>query len=232
MKRIISDLKNYFWIWPDGLLWKYSRKTTVRSRRKKFDLFMTIMAPKPEETILDIGVSESSSIGTNYLELWYPYPERITALTNKDEKLYEDFKKRFPSVHLVFGDGRDLRFSHNEFDVVFSNAVVEHVGEYEKQKCFVRELLRVGKRVFITTPNYWFPIESHTLIPFAHWLPEKLKCAVYKMLGRGFFADKNNLNLVSMKQFLQCFPEDVTVKIYKQRIFGITASLIAVVKKA
>lgn len=192
---------------------------------------MSIMAPKPEETIMDIGVSSISGRGTNYLELWYPYPERITALANEDEKLYEDFKKRFPSVNLVSGDGRDLRFSNNEFDIVFSNAVIEHVGENENQKRFVHELIKVGKRVFITTPNYWFPLESHTLIPFVHWLPEKIKCKIYKIMGRESFASKNNLNLMTMSQFLQCFPKDVIVKIYKQRIFGITASLIAVAEK-
>ncbi len=69
-------------------------------------------------------------------------------------------------------DGRDLPFGDAEFDVGFSNAVVEHVaGGREGQRQFVHELCRVAQRVFVTTPNRRFPLEVHTLLPFVHWLP-------------------------------------------------------------
>ena len=69
-------------------------------------------------------------------------------------------------------DGRDLPFADGEFDLGFSNAVVEHVaGGREGQRRFVHELCRVSGSVFVTTPNRWFPLEVHTLLPFVHWLP-------------------------------------------------------------
>ena len=40
--------------------------------------------------------------------------------------------------------------------------MIEHVGGEEEQRRFVAEVLRVGRRAFITTPNRWFPIEVHT----------------------------------------------------------------------
>ncbi len=75
------------------------------------------------------------------------------------------------------------------FDVVFSNAVIEHVGDRERQEALVREALRVGRRVFVTTPNRWFPIEVHTRLPFVHWLPDELAHRAYDLdrerLGEG-----------------------------------------------
>ena len=67
--------------------------------------------------------------------------------------------------------GEPLPFRDGEFDVVFSNAVVEHVGSRTAQAAFVGELCRVGKSFFITTPNRWFPVEHHTGLPLLHYLP-------------------------------------------------------------
>ena len=82
------------------------------------------------------------------------------------------FAQAFPQITTVVADGRDLPFADGEFDVGFSNAVVEHVGGRDDQERFVRELCRVAKRVFVTTPNRLFPVDPHTLLPFLHWLPE------------------------------------------------------------
>jgi Methyltransferase domain. len=75
-------------------------------------------------------------------------------------------------VRAVRADGRSLPFADGEFELGFSNAVVEHVaGGRNGQRQFVLELCRVAQRVFVTTPNRWFPIDPHTLLPLAHWLP-------------------------------------------------------------
>ena len=81
-------------------------------------------------------------------------------------------------------DGRALPFDDATFDVAFSNAVVEHVaGGREGQRQFVHELCRVARRVFVTTPNRFFPLEVHTLLPFAHWLPEAPRTRVLRRAG-------------------------------------------------
>lgn len=68
----------------------------------------------------------------------------------------------------IQADGRALPFHDKEFDFVFSNAVIEHVGNEFDQKQFVNEHVRVGKNWMITTPNRLFPIESHTQVFFLH----------------------------------------------------------------
>jgi SAM-dependent methyltransferase len=99
----------------------------------------------------------------------YPWPDRITAVGRTE---LDRFSAAFPSVRTVRSDGRDLPFADGDFDLGFSNAVVEHVaGGPAGQRRFVEELCRVAGRVFVTTPNRWFPFDPHSLLPFVHWLP-------------------------------------------------------------
>ena len=69
-------------------------------------------------------------------------------------------------------DGRVFPFENDSFDVVWANAVLEHVGNFDRQVFFVREMRRVGKVLFFSTPNRGFPIELHTCLPRVHWLPK------------------------------------------------------------
>jgi hypothetical protein len=103
--------ENMFWEWPDGLIWKITERPTLRSRKQRYDLFISLIQPKPEDKILDVGVSPFFGRGTNFLELWYPYPENITALTNEEPEKFKDFNKHYPKVKLIFGDGKKFRFS-------------------------------------------------------------------------------------------------------------------------
>jgi len=64
-----------------------------------------------------------------------------------------------------------LPFNANSFDIATANAVLEHVGSFEKQVLFVGELCRVARRVFVTVPNKFFPVENHTALPLAHYQP-------------------------------------------------------------
>ena len=68
----------------------------------------------------------------------------------------------------IQADGRKLPFDDESFDLVFSNAVIEHVGQKEDQLVFISEHDRVGKSWIFTTPNRMFPIESHTQVLFFH----------------------------------------------------------------
>jgi ubiquinone/menaquinone biosynthesis C-methylase UbiE len=91
-----------------------------------------------------------------------------------------------------------LPFGDHEFDVAYSNAVIEHVGGRKSQADFLRELWRVARQgIFVTTPNRWFPVEFHTILPLAHWLPPGVFRGLLRQIGYHFYAQEANLNLMS-----------------------------------
>jgi SAM-dependent methyltransferase len=180
---------------------------SLRSRRRKFALFMAAMAPTAETSVLDIGVDDFAfgepGCGCktlNFFEELYPWRERITALG-----LHEGtrFRERYPTSRYVQGNALELPFADGEFDVVFSNAVIEHVGDRPQQRRFVEESLRVARRAFITTPNRWFPVEVHTMLPLVHWLPDAVSHRAYD-LARKSWAKENRL--LGPKALRELFP--------------------------
>jgi len=149
------------------MLRRVASRVSMRSRERKLQLFLDLLQPGPETTVVDVGVTDApfgAGSTDNFFEALYPWPERITGVGHTE---LERFAAAFPQVRAVRADGRDLPFRNAEFDVGFSNAVVEHVaGGRDGQRQFVHELCRVSRRVFVTTPNRRFPIEVHTLLPF------------------------------------------------------------------
>ncbi len=188
---------------------------SLRSRRRKLALFLELMQPTPSTTVLDVGVDEvslgdaggqSGCTTHNFLEERYPWPERLTALGLHDGAR---FRGRYPRIAYVQGDACALPFPDGAFDVVHSNAVIEHVGARERQEAFVREALRVGRRVFVTTPNRWFPIEVHTRLPLVHWLPEPLAGRVYDLVGKSWARDNTLLGPADLRSL---FPVRVEIR--------------------
>jgi hypothetical protein len=165
-------------------------------RRKMFNRFMLDTGIAVTESILDVGVtSDRTYEASNYLEDWYPCKHMVTAVGIDDASF---LRSQYPGMTFVMADGLQLPFRDQTFDVVHSSAVIEHVGSASRQRVFVAECCRVARRaVFITTPNRWFPVEFHTVLPLVHWLPKDLFRALMRRTGRGFFADERNLNLMT-----------------------------------
>lgn len=187
---------------------------SLRSRRRKLQLFLEELHPTSATTILDVGVDEvgfgaeggQSGCGThNFFEEHYPWQERITALGLHDGTT---FRRRHPEIAYLQGDACALPFADRSFDVVFSNAVIEHVGDLGRQRLFVSEALRVGRRVFLTTPNRWFPIEVHTRLPLVHWLPKGATDRVYALTGQGWARDNHLLGSSDLRRL---FPGPVRI---------------------
>jgi len=154
------------------MLRRAASQVSLRSRERKLRLFLDLLTPGPETTVVDVGVTDAPFGGgssDNFFEAMYPWPDQITGVGHTE---LDRFIAAFPQVQAVRADGRDLPFADGAFDLGFSNAVVEHVaGGREGQRQFVHELCRVARQVFVTTPNRWFPLEVHTLLPLVHWLP-------------------------------------------------------------
>jgi len=172
------------------------------SRQRKLAQFYAYCRPSKDDLILDVGVTPkawSTARGCsgveNFLEISYPWPERIVGLSIDP---MDGFREVHPEVQAVQGDGCHLPFRDNAFDLVFSNAVIEHVGNRARQAQFVRECLRVARRgVFLAAPNRWFPYDTHVALPLIHWLPR----VVWRSL-----INEPALHLISPLALLHLFP--------------------------
>ncbi len=141
-------------------------------------------------------------------------------------------------VHLVVGDGRMLPFEDGAFDVVFSNSVIEHVGNRADQRRFAEEVARVGRHYWIQTPNRRFPVELHLMLPLIHYLPKSWQAPIVNRFtiwerlarpseqARAFYLHHflNELSLLDARELQGLFPDSTVIS---ERILGLPKSLIA-----
>jgi 2-polyprenyl-3-methyl-5-hydroxy-6-metoxy-1,4-benzoquinol methylase/glycosyltransferase involved in cell wall biosynthesis len=184
---------------------KFARRISVVARRHVHEVFMQRMRPRPEDRILDIGATDDSGVESNMLEQLYPYRERLTCASLSDGKA---ILAAYPGVqHVQVTAAKPLPFADNAFDIVYCNAVLEHVGSRERQREFMRELCRVAPRRFVVVPNRRFPIEHHTCLPLIHYLPK----AWFRKLLRGTRYDawshEENLNFISTAELRTMWPD-------------------------
>jgi SAM-dependent methyltransferase len=137
-------------------------------------------------------------------------------------------EQQYPGLkYLHARAGEKLPFADQVFDIVFSNAVIEHVGSRAAQAAFVAELCRVGKAFFITTPNRWFPIEHHTGLPLLHWLPAGLYRALLRNTRYAYWSWDEHLNMLTGRLLSQLFPAGVRLQVRRIRLAGICSNLVA-----
>jgi SAM-dependent methyltransferase len=138
-------------------------------------------------------------VGCGTLGLRAQEPEMdITGTDLVDRPSYPGpFVKADATVHLPFEDGA--------FDLVYSSSVVEHIPP-ALRTAFARELLRVGRAVYVQTPAYSFPLEPHALLPFAHWLPPEIRRRLWRFGVAGEFED---IALLRRRELAGLFGEPV-----------------------
>ncbi|HKX17752.1 MAG TPA: class I SAM-dependent methyltransferase [bacterium] len=206
---------------------KYIIPLATRFRKKRLQFFKTLISRLPRPlTILDVGGNEffweqvgfTQSADVNIL---------LLNLT-KERVRYRNFTS-------IQGDARDMReFRNEQFDVVFSNSVIEHVGRYEQQCQMAGEIRRVGKRYWVQTPNRRFPVDPHFLIPFLQLYPMWLKTLATRYIDIGSFGKiydrklaenyfTNSHRLLSEHEVRVLFPGG---QLYKEKLCGLTKSFV------
>jgi len=147
------------------------------------------------------------------------------------KKAIESFGMKF-----IRGNALSLPFRDRSYDIVFSNAVVDHLSSFKNQKIFADEVRRVGKRYFIETGNADFFFEPHYLTPFVHYLPKEVQKKIVRnftvrgLLNRHVPREKINklvdeIILSTEREFRTLFPE---AGIIKEKFLGFTKAFIAV----
>jgi SAM-dependent methyltransferase len=181
--------------------------------------------------VLDIGSTSDTGKSSNAFLYFFPKSKIISV---SDQVITNETKLKFPNVDFVLGDGLSLDYSSNKFDLVFSNAVLEHVGKYENVERFILEAYRVSRKdVILITPNRWFPLETHTKILLLHWLPKQVFRKFIRLLGMDFFSREENLNLLSRKDLKKILASTgiQSYKIHNLRFMGLPSNIVLRLKK-
>jgi len=185
-----------------GKVLGFAKPLHKRFRNQKIELFLSLIrADGGGGRLLDIG--GGSGIDGEFLNLYKHFdevavvnltPQPITAPTGV-------------LLTTLVADGRNLPFDARSFDWVFSNAVIEHVGAWPQQQRFASEIRRVASRgYFVTTPNKFFPIEPHTMLPLYQFLPVPIQKKVAPF-SPGYLREYEEINLISRTQMKALFPE-------------------------
>lgn len=201
-----------------------------RFRLRRMSAFVRLFRISGTTRVLDVG-------GTPFNWQLSPVRPRVTLLNNEAEPV--DRGSIPADMTYVIGDARKLPFGDQSFDIVYSNSVIEHVGDFSSQRHFANEIARVGRRFYVQTPHRYFPVEPHLMTPVVHWLPrivqrrllpyatawgwsyrlqqqrwaESVDCAWY-----------DDVRLLTAGEVAALFP---TARVVRERLGGLTKSLIA-----
>jgi hypothetical protein len=191
-----------------GALDRWKNDLAMSVRKRVFRQFWRAMKPTREMRVADFGVSGHRDHPAHYFfETLYPWKHQLTAIGQAAENA-DWMPQEFPGLTFVEADLRSIPLPDNYFDIGICNAVVEHAGTYDQQVALVREVCRVSRKVMFTTPNKDFPVEVHTFVPFAHWLPDPQFRTVLRKLGHHELAPIEQLNPLDGPTFLSLFPRD------------------------
>jgi len=184
-----------------GRLLQFVKPIHRKYRSQKIDLFLRLIRERGQGgRLLDVG--GGPGIDGEFLELYAAFDEVVVV----NLELTDFNAPAGVTVKTMAADARELPLESRSFDWVFSNAVIEHVGGWRQQERFAQEIQRVASRgYFVTTPNKYFPIEPHAMLPFYQFFPVFVQKKVAPF-SPGYLRKYEEINLLSVGQMKKLFP--------------------------
>jgi hypothetical protein len=205
-----------------------SDSVATRMRRQRCQLFLDMLDGRPRTSILDSGgrpkywqiMMDGCDLGDRL---------QVTLLN------LETQAEPHPDFRVVVGDARAMpQFADGEFDIVFSNSTIEHVGDFADQQRMANEVRRVGRRYYVQTPNRYFPVEPHFVFPLFQFLPIATRVWLMRHFQLGWMPklpdrgqarrEVESIRLLSRAKMQQLFPG---AAIYDEKLAGLVKSFVA-----
>jgi SAM-dependent methyltransferase len=146
----------------------------ARARARRHAAYFGLTRLRPGMSVLDVGCG---SAGLRTLE-----PD--LEITGVDLAARPDYPGPFLQADVTEG----LPYEDGQFDLVYSSSVIEHVPR-ARRAAFAAEVRRVGRGLYVQTPAYSFPVEPHSLLPFAHWLPASARRQYWRAGTQGYWEE-------------------------------------------
>ncbi len=209
---------------------KNGSSLSTELRKKRFELFRalfeSLLKTKNQPIkILDVGGRATTWERAGFTQ--YDCSQVQITIINT-----EPVSSEYAHIQTVSGDARAMpEYQDSEFDIVFSNSVIEHVGNFEDQARMAAEVCRVGQRYFLQTPNLFFPVEPHFLFPLFQFFPLWLKTLLIQNFNLGWRprttgreAAKElalSVQLLSKRQLKHLFPG---AQVHAEKFMGLNKS--------
>jgi len=178
-----------------GLLARLASPLAARARARRHARFFPLAKLPAGARVLDVGCGQ---IGLRALE------PRLD-ITGVD--LFD--RPGYPGPFVRADASAGLPFASDEFDLVYCSSVIEHVPP-SRRAAFAAELRRVGRGWFVQTPAFSFPLEPHSLLPGAHWLPPRARRPYWRLGAAGEWEEISMLRLAELEElFGPALPERV-----------------------
>lgn len=199
---------------------------SVYIRSQQYNIFLNLLKPTAKDKILDVGISPDERLkDTNFFEKKYPFKNRLSVASIED--CQNIVKKYNLSKFIRIKPGVKIPLEDKSFNIVVSWATIEHVGDRISQEFYLKELCRIGKKVFITTPDRLSFYDPHTATFFLHYLPPKYFRKIMKLIGKDFWAEEKHLNILSLSSVKKMI-YNANVKVDRFKILGIFPSHILI----
>jgi SAM-dependent methyltransferase len=180
----------------------------ARARARRHAQFERAVGLRESDRILDVGCGRGGLAGMD--------------LTHEIVGLDQRAQEGYAGARLVVGDARGMPFADGEFDVIWCNSLIEHVDPADRAKV-AGEIRRVADRWWVQTPNRWFPLEPHVLLPLFQFLPRGVRRRLWRFGASG--EPFHDIPLLDERELAALFPE---AEIVRERVGPLTKSLIAV----
>lgn len=187
-------------------------------RKARMKRFAQAMNPGDDDVVLDVGGHTGI---WNYTDGNYRI-EFINLTENAISRVDN------PRYGYRVGDATKMDFDDGEFDICFSNSVIEHLYTWESQQVFAEACRRIGRKVWVQTPAKVFPIEPHVIGLGVHWLGKDLRRKWVRWLSVWGWRHRpsrqeidqfvNEVRLLSFREMQTLFPD---CEIVKERFLGV-----------
>jgi len=145
---------------------RLASRGAARARRRRHARLISLTGADEQTRILDVGCG---ALGLRALAPTFD-------ITGLDVAIPAHYPWPF-----VQADATErLPFDDDAFDLAYSSSVVEHIPP-DRRAPFAAEIKRVARGYYVQTPAWEFPIEPHSLLPFAHLLPEGAQRAYWRL---------------------------------------------------
>lgn len=221
---------------------KIVNRVRAQARGKRARIFAENFTITSETRVIDIGSEDGSAIA-RVLAGTCVRPQNVF-IADINEAFVKAGQNQYGFTPIVIPESGTLPFPDQFFDVVYCSSVIEHVTipknevwgvrsarefmerALAQQAVFAREIRRLGKAYFVQTPNKWFPVESHTWLPFVGYLPRRLLIPILRITNRVWVKRTTpDWYLLTARDMRVFFPDAV---ILREHFFGLTKSLMAI----